>query len=147
MFTTNYNLFKHLSKPIHSRNTKLLILKNFSINVDTALSMLNTSKGSSFKTKTLNNNYSSNQSSVRTLASTRDNIKQSLSKPKELHTLPAIANRPLKLMIKKKKINQRAVSIFSKQYYTPFKKQMNHKKNKIYDIINQINGVKFKVKK
>ena len=146
MFKTNYNLFKHLSKPIHSRNTKLLILKNFSINVDTALSMLNTSKESSFKTKTLNN-YSSNQSSVRTLASTRDNIKQSLSKPKELHTLPAIANRPLKLMIKKKKINQRAVSIFSKQYYTPFKKQMNHKKNKIYDIINQINGVKFKVKK
>ena len=146
MFKTNYNLFKHLSKPIHSRNTKLLILKNFSINVDTALSMLNTSKESSFKTKILNN-YSSNQSSVRTLASTRDNIKQSLSKPKELHTLPTIANRPIKLMIKKKKINQRAVSIFSKQYYIPFKKQMNHKKNKIYDIINQINGVKFKVKK
>ena len=146
MFTTNYNLFKHLSKPIHSRNTKLLILKNFSINVDTALSMLNTSKESSFKTKTLNN-YSSNQSSVRTLASTRDNIKQSQSKPKELHTLPAIANRPIELMIKKKKINQRAVSIFSKQYYIPFKNQMNYKKNKIYDIINQINGVKFKVKK
>lgn len=146
MFKTNYNLFKHLSKPIHSRNNKLLILKNFSINVDTALSMLNTSKESSFKTKTLNN-YSSNQSSVRTLASTRDNIKQSQSKPKELHTLPEIANRPIKLMIKKKKINQRAVSIFSKQYYIPFKNQMNYKKNKIYDIINQINGVKFKVKK
>ena len=142
MIKTNYNLFKQLSQQNHSRNNKLLILKNFSINIATALSMLSTSKDSSFKTKTLNN-YSSNQSSVRTLASTRD-IKQSLSKSKELHTLPAIANRPTMLLINKKKLSQRAVSIFSNKYYTPFKNQM--KKNKIYDILHQINGVKFKVK-
>ena len=143
MIKTNYNLFKQLSQQNHSRNNKLLILKNFSINIATALSMLSTSKDSSFKTKTLNN-Y---QSSVRTLASTRDNIKQSLSKSKELHTLPAIANRPTMLLINKKKLNQRAVSIFSNKYYTPFKNQMNHKKNKIYHILHQINGVKFKVKR
>ena len=146
MIKTNYNLFKQLSQQNHSRNNKLLILKNFSINIATALSMLSTSKDLSFKTKTLNN-YSSNQSSVRTLASTRDNIKQSLSKSKELHTLPAIANRTTMLLINKKKLNQRAVSIFSNKYYTPFKNQMNHKKNKIYDILHQINGVKFKVKR
>ena len=65
MIKTNYNLFKQLSQQNHSRNNKLIILKNFSINIATALSMLSTSKDSSFKTKTLNN-YSSNQSSVRT---------------------------------------------------------------------------------
>ena len=81
------------------------------------------------------------------LATTKDNIKYSISKPKEIQTLPAITNRSTKLLINKKKINQRTVSIFSNNYYIPFKNQMNHKKNKFYDIIHQINGVKFEVKR